>query len=255
MNNLTFSSSLEANELRRVASEIRDNQRKTRSLFRAKSNTNQTNDHAVDQPVKQSLVSPCPPTTNGNFVIQPKDIKVNQDKEKEEWEITIKISRNDEKIQNQNQTIRKTVSMNSKITKPVTESSTQTNCKTLKTEKSEQPISESTEPPIMCSKEQRVSRSREPSNDQPVVVKWEQPPKAPVIKTSDDRPIFSGRPPLANRFVPDKIGFTGSITRKDVLPDLPTRERPRFSSRRENEPNKFKNILNKWEDRINLLRA
>lgn len=96
--------------------------------------------------------------------------------------------------------------------------------------------------------------------DSPVVVKWEQPPKAPVIKTSADQ---YSRPPLASRFGKCEMAKTAAIptgiptgiTRKDVLPDLPVRERPRFHARRDVKQNKFKNILSQWEDRINLSRT
>ena len=230
-------------ELRRVASEIRDNQRKTKTELRARSQTNLPGSQVNPYPKKSEEVVEKSnlPSHNGNFVIQPKDIKVNQDRDKEEWEITIKISRNDD-FENKNKTNVKNVPMYQAVTKPVTESSTQTSVKTEEKE-------------ILPENLITTSRLSEEQQDQPIVVKWEQPPKAPVIKTSEDKAGFSTRPPLVNRFVPAETGYTGSIKRKDVLPDLPTRERPRFSSKRGNEANKFKNILSKWEDRINLLWA
>jgi hypothetical protein len=238
----------EAAEIRRVASEIRDTRRRGVSIpnpgrGRVLSNRSPTNQPCPNVEEQMSAA------TNQKFVIQPDDIKVKEDAEKDEWKITIKISRGEGNAPGLESGERQTIvkSIPKKVTPPPrSDMTTQT---TPKATPSTTPV------PPEAGREQGSETGRE----SPLVVKWQQPPKAPVIKTSAD--IFNRFPPsLANRFAAhdkqSKAAIATSITRKDVLPDLPIRERPRFSAnRRDVAQNKFKNILSKWEDRINLSRG
>ena len=225
----------EAAEIRRVASEIRDTRRRGRVL------SNRRGSSPSNPPCHPNVEEQMSAAGNQKFVIQPDDIKVKEDAEKDEWKITIKISRGEGNApgleSGEKQTIVKSIPK--KVTPPPrSDMTTQT---TPKATPSTTPV-----PP-------------EEGRESPLVVKWQQPPKAPVIKTSADS--FNRLPSnLANRFAAAdkqaKAGIPTSITRKDVLPDLPIRERPRFSAnRRDVAQNKFKNILSKWEDRINLSRG
>ena len=214
------------------------------------------------------------------FIIQPDDIKVKEDIEKEQWNITIKISRSDSQ---ETDSITQSIPKNKFISR--------NNMTTQTSPKSTSPVTVPSEPvklaqPVIkaaitdrSSLAARFSRtdamkyemarknstgSGVTGSDQscpyeaPLVVKWEQTSKAPVIKTSTD---LHPRCPLAQRFnhtdflTKKTVSHTEfllnktEIKRKDVMPDLPVRERPRFYQRQ----NKFKSVLSQWEDRINLL--
>ena len=239
----------EANEIRRVASEIRDTRRRSRATY------NRSSDGTGLPKPKPTIITDD--STQQKFVIQPDDIKVKEDTEKEEWKITIKISRGDSQTGEGGPVEKQTIVKS--IPKKVTTLPVMTPPSMIKTghDMTTQTTPKSSTLPVSSVP---LSFKKPVIRDSPVVVKWEQPPKAPVIKTSADQ---YSRPPLASRFGKCEMAKTAAIptgiptgiTRKDVLPDLPVRERPRFHARRDVKQNKFKNILSQWEDRINLLRG
>ncbi|CBY20975.1 unnamed protein product [Oikopleura dioica] len=219
--------------------EVAERRRRTRECYAKLQQRRQSNDSLSSSCIVQSrpLRSSSTPK-RPSPKIQSDDVKVEKTEDKDEWKITIKIScsqNGNDKNAEQSSSTEKCV--------PNVDSSTAT-------------VTQKQETQTQTSRCESPARS-----ESPLVVKWETPAAAPIIKTSKD--VFS--PGSKSSETSTKQNFTRpKVT--TVLPTLPTR--PRFltklappaasnppamaSSRFQRKRTDFKSVLNQWQERASL---
>lgn len=228
--------------------EVAERRRRTRECYAKLQQRRQSNDSLSSSCIVQSrpLRSSSMPKKSSPK-IQSDDVKVEKMEDKDEWKITIKISCS------QNGNDKNAEQLNSSSTEkcvPSVDSSTAT-------------VTQKQETQTQTSRCESPARS-----ESPLVVKWETPAAAPIIKTSKD--VFS--PGSNDQETSRKQNYTRpKIT--TVLPTLPTR--PRFltkiappalapaassppsiaSSRYQRKRTDFKSVLNQWQERASLSRS
>lgn len=228
--------------------EVAERRRRTRECYAKLQQRRQSNDSLSSSCIVQSrpLRSSSMPKKSSPK-IQSDDVKVEKMEDKDEWKITIKISCS------QNGNDKNAEQLNSSSTEkcvPSVDSSTAT-------------VTQKHETQTQTSRCESPARS-----ESPLVVKWETPASAPIIKTSKD--VFS--PGSNDQETSRKQNYTRpKIT--TVLPTLPTR--PRFltkiappalapvassppsiaSSRYQRKRTDFKSVLNQWQERASLSRS
>lgn len=211
--------------------------------YPSKHSTSETHGDQISTTTATTRRASC--NSRDGFIIKPENVKVTESgNAKDEWKITIKISREKDDLAN---TSNSDAYSRTSTSEAETSSSSQLGRHTVVREARlrKKAVRSGSSPPTLPLKADRDTQT--------------SPFSTPIRSTTPNEPVIVKSP----QHQPDLVSTVkhGMRRRTDVLPDLPRQSFrdqlpvPQSSRRRREEPKNFASILSKWENRCHLSRA